>query len=474
MIRCHLLLLILSVVAWTLSADEVKTEPPLNDVRLKEIIDTYKLRSTTAVLAKLYELYGVANFAKTKRDQDASEKLDIFHRVVPVESTGSETHNSDDKHPRLLFVNTDGTFFMALDGDEKSLGHLILQAIQLKEKKDDNGKRRRYWDFQQIDFPKDAQGTVQIYDGNPHHGASPISCATCHRRRPLVEPYAFWPKWFSAYESATPREKKMLDDFMAEQKDHPFYKYAIDHLRDSMGFGASGNIETFNVKASRANFLVIEDELKASPRYQPFKFALLGALLGCPKIDAFIPEVLKSGKRTLKAVQDNTRLINKAHFEANVKASEEGAGPLREKANQDGMTLFQTSSVRWVVEEMLGINMGDWSMTLMKPSYAFADGNKGLFRLALPVNEDVGLPKNQINDAVEALFKHIDEVLEKGKTANDLAELTELDLPANQTICSSLRDKSKAALDEAVKKQTLSRHSIPGQQNHQDPPLQGL
>jgi hypothetical protein len=160
--------------------------------------------------------------------------------------------------------------------------------------------------------------------------------------------------------------------------------------------------------------------LEENPKVLPFRFALVGAAVcegeTSAEVPAFIPaKLLAKAKRSYADLTDDTEKAHNESFMFRVmrlqritpsapetpRVSKHYQGAVAGRSVYGRSEAAVVAGFRLVMEEILAIPIGQWSLELGHRSYLFADGYGGLARIEAPLVK--ALLKN--DPAYLALFK---------------------------------------------------------------------
>lgn len=139
-------------------------------------------------------------------------------------------------------------------------------------------------------------GAHQIQEGTP------VRCQKCHGIEPqfLWSQRDFWPAAANGESvSRTKEEWVHVNQLMAKNP-----RYAFLNGNGQYTVGARGSLSTINFYAAEVNNHRLVGKVQQSPNYREYKYAILGALLGCYQIEGFLPKALIPNHQNVSFVQE--------------------------------------------------------------------------------------------------------------------------------------------------------------------------
>lgn len=139
-------------------------------------------------------------------------------------------------------------------------------------------------------------GTIQIHEGTP------VRCQKCHGIEPqfLWSQRDFWPAAANGESVTRTKEEWMhVNQLMAKNP-----RYSFLNGNGQFTVGARGSLSTINFYAAEVNNHRLVGKVQQSPNYTEYKFAILGALLGCNQIESFLPKGLVANHQNVSFVQE--------------------------------------------------------------------------------------------------------------------------------------------------------------------------
>lgn len=199
---------------------------------------------------------------------------------------------TDYVHPRaILYTDTTPEFFVTFNGAVSQTGFRSLEILQSDLQEADPAKM---FQFFYINFPKDdsSQSWDQIQSQIEVSDSNPITCTICHGdpARPL---FPGFPKWEGTYGSfltkINPEEEAGLERFLQEKKQSRYriLNWDVDRSSDLLSGLANAQL---NSKLSQLNSVRVAKLVRSSANYADYKYAVLGALLDCPRYPEFFPQ----------------------------------------------------------------------------------------------------------------------------------------------------------------------------------------
>jgi hypothetical protein len=327
--------------------------------------------------------------------------------------TSKSLQEASGDYPRAILFGTDAKFIITFNGNPNQKGYNNLEVIQWSD-------QAHSFSFDEIQFSKDAR-SVPIFRANPHE------CTACHRDppRPNWQSYDFWE---GAYGQAGDQIK------VGSQEDHAFQSF-LKNSRDKGRYqfltgkpGLKGPSEAEIEKGTpdptaysvatlpnfrltffldELNYQRIAAQLKDSPNFSQYKYAIYGALYGCDPIDSFLPNsVTATFPMSYQQVLADT--LNKLSAQYNDRIH--SSGPV-DSFGQDGngndmpsdfeannASKYIIAKLRYIMENR-GIKTQDWSLSSNPDAYTFSDGENYLKEVARSFKQDLGkIPELNLND----------------------------------------------------------------------------
>ncbi|HYP34392.1 MAG TPA: cytochrome c [Burkholderiaceae bacterium] len=329
--------------------------------------------------------------------------------------------------PRAVLFGNDARFVVTFNGNADQRGFDTLEIMEF----DDQSDR---FVFREILFSMGAASN----HGAVVSEANPVKCAACHGKplRPVWDTYPSWPGAYGEQyrEPLAPTEADGLKDFMKRQPTHPRYRALgnVQVLGDPNTFVPGTKIlyagtETEPPNAVLSRLLAkwsaraIAHEVAASPRFQPYRYALLGTLSkDCGPLDAYftsasskalVPGLAAFSERSASATAQQLSLKS-------LRMQGSAHGPAqRSSADAERLDTF-----RFLVESLLDIPTGQWTPAL----------EKGTFDFSAPQSFSA-----ELDSRLRAI------VAESDTSLQDLASLR--DVGAGERYCRYLQARSRAA-----------------------------
>lgn len=290
--------------------------------------------------------------------------------------------------PRIVFFDDPNNprFMMGTDGTDGQ--HKKLEIIQF------NPDRRRFC-FHEIVLKEDAP---------PQFNDHPSNCVGCHKRdaRPNWEAFNAWPRLFGSRDGAMAvgsAEERGYRQFLSLSSGVGVYSMLAGAFANTPtagpglvrvvnGGGAdiaspharltAGMVRLNNQRISR-----ILEGLVARSSHSRYKHALVGALLGCPDIDQFVPEPLRANHphsfadilaQTRTAVRDAAAELNAQVARDNF--PQDDRVPKGHFDLSFAPYLTAIANLRYLLEnrDTGSISMADWSMSRLEAYHFAADG----------------------------------------------------------------------------------------------------
>lgn len=305
--------------------------------------------------------------------------------------------------PRAILYGLDASLVVAFNGDPRQRAFEDLEFMQFR-------RDTKTFEFRRITFP---EGAAANLPEPVFSAANPMECAGCHRRdnpRPNWDGHLLWPGSFGAEDdfifrrdgSTATEDGKRFALFWRIGKPAGRYR----HLATVRGPAAQLPNEQLGALMGALNAEKIAHELARDPRTRPFRHALMGAAVCSPTmpIDSFLPPIVRSRARNplARVIADMRENHNESFRNRFLRLRDQLPGvpetPRVRQALGDierGAAVYGENEVavvaafRFLVEEVLGLPMRQWSLELASRNYVFADGGEGLARVRAPLAEEM-------------------------------------------------------------------------------------
>lgn len=283
-------------------------------------------------------------------------------------------------HPRVIF-HKDG-LFAAVNGDPTKDSYRFLEAIEFTT-------AEREFDFYLVEFPPPGSSLPVKFERNPE------SCTACHGRalRPLWGAYPLWPGAFGSVNDAfTPTEEAHFASF-ASRLAAPGMRRYRHFMTRAEDFAVNVANIGLGVHLSYLNYNRMQTRLLNSPAYRPYRFALLGASLGCEHIGTFLPPALRARHEARLGADFagvNASTIARIDHEAGLRVARfqelQTLAPVaygvEDAGFHDRFSVQRTASFRYVLEGQPidpALDFRYWSLSYAPGdySYNFSNGASG-------------------------------------------------------------------------------------------------
>jgi hypothetical protein len=276
-------------------------------------------------------------------------------------------------NPRVLLFGNDARFILSFNGDARLQGFDTLETMEFDD-------ASAAFAFREIRFPGAAAGEDAEVEFSQ---ANPTLCVACHGApaHPIWDVYPLWPGVYGErYQRAlSEQEADGLSAFAQTQGTHPRYRYLEGFNAEQLGEQMaptqrrrySGTIgeppnAVLSALLGRLTVSVIEQDVKASPRFNDYRYALLWSLHPvCGGVLEVVPAAVVASytqdfapfAQTLKAEARLQALYKLRRATRGV----EGALFASEDATLDGF--------RYLSEQGLGLSTRHWTLALEQDNY---------------------------------------------------------------------------------------------------------
>jgi cytochrome c553 len=281
------------------------------------------------------------------------------------------------ENPRAVLFGNDARFVVTFNGKAGQRGFDTLEIMEF----DDRSNR---FAFREIQFSGDS---------TPGQGASvseanPAKCGACHGQpqRPVWDTFPAWPGAYGEQYRAplTRPELDGLGAFLKAQPTHPRFQAleAVQVFADPYTFVpgakvlyAGAEIEPPNAVLSqllaKLNARMIAHELAAAPRFQTYRYALLGALSReCGPLDSYFTgatgHALGAGAAAFSERSDRATARQLASKALRLQPG------VSEVAARSSADVERLDTFRFLVEAFLGLSTAQWTPSLEKETFDFS------------------------------------------------------------------------------------------------------
>jgi len=285
----------------------------------------------------------------------------LWSRYVLVRQSRSP-QPATDQAPRAILFSEDAKLVVAFDGTSESVDVMTFDDTT------------RAFSFREITFP-DVGGRTSMAMSEPN----PARCRACHGTpaRPIWDPYPLWPGTYGESDALPlpDEEQEQLARFAASRPSHPRYRFLRPPRRETRAEGTerrylgqvelSRNAELTSLLGA-LNATAVAAELRASPYFDQYRYALLAALI--PRCgDVAEASLAQAGgpSQTYASFEAETRRAN-ANQEEATRYRARGQPLSRPPADDRAMI-----RLRYVAEHALGVSARSWTLALEKGSFEF-------------------------------------------------------------------------------------------------------
>jgi cytochrome c553 len=271
-------------------------------------------------------------------------------------------------NPRVLLFGNDASFIVSFNGEAGQRGFDTVETMEFDA-------ASTTYTLREIRFP---EGTADATAAVEFSQANPARCAVCHGEptHPIWDAYPLWPGVYGErYQRAlSAPEAEGLMEFAQAQGAHPRYRtlegFEVERFRGQLAPTQqrrySGTVEeppnaVLSALFGRLAVSVIEREVKASPRFADYRYALLWSLHpGCGDVTEALPAGLVASYARdfapfARARKTESRL-QAAHKSQRAASGGDGALLVSEDAVLDGF--------RYLAEQGLGLSTRHWTLAL--------------------------------------------------------------------------------------------------------------
>jgi hypothetical protein len=299
------------------------------------------------------------------------------------------------RSPRALLYANDARFVAAFNGDPGESGHRSLETMEFDE-------AQRAFRFREIVFPDEsAEGAGAVFSE-----VNPRKCLECHGEspRPLWDTYPTWPGAYGEHDQGRPEaEAAGLAEFLAGRPYNPRYRLLVGSeslatrplSADVAAYEGRDRLSRnsdFGLKLQRLEYRRIAREVMTSPKFAPFRYALLASLEAqCLDIEDFLPDAVRAG--FARRARDFERETERANAEESTRKRLRTHGPSDEVVHAQTETL---APFRYLVEEGLGIPTHGWTLALEESTYDFTTPRRSTWVLERDILDEVARTDPQV------------------------------------------------------------------------------
>jgi len=269
-----------------------------------------KIDCSRAFLGKLtYSIVRqIVETCKIGRVEDLLPLLPEEYRKYHVLAFDSRSvQGASPQFPRIIFFGPDAKLILAVSGKENDPNGNTIEMIEWSEG-DQKFKPRL------LEFIKTKTDPTSVSEA--HFQENPSSCVRCHRTnfRPNWDTYSLWPGFYGSDDGTIKngtKEDEYFRSFLARVKRDPGRhgslvglqtldklpkekdgSYEVANTESLEGTDRSGSPQVFffTERLQDLNHRRIVQELKDRGIYDASKYAVLGALAGCPNYEDFFPK----------------------------------------------------------------------------------------------------------------------------------------------------------------------------------------
>jgi hypothetical protein len=309
------------------------------------------------------------------------------HYVLMFQSRSPQAASYD--APRVILYGNDGRLVVAFGADS--------DAVDVMNFDEDTNS----FVFHEVTFPNEpGRPAMAVSDANPER------CRACHGTplRPVWDSYPLWPGAYG--ESAVlPPSKFERDGYASFQRvraEHPRYRYLVEHRDTAIAAtqrryrgeaSLASNVELSEL-LGELNARSVAGELRASPGFESYRYALLAALSAkCGDATRFLPSPLRASfPLTYPEFSADSNRAN---------AEQEGYKELRAQAVHRPSPSAPDDAlrpVRYLAEEALGVATGNWTLALEKGTFDFTSSPRSVGPGQRRLFAEVAAPDQRVVD----------------------------------------------------------------------------